>query len=394
MFGSFFRYLRIVPGFNSINELPYLFTLIMFILILVKVIQGRTIKRNMAYLVLAISGIVIIGIFYSLLYGLMSQLSHFSNLVSPLVIIYFIGVYDNTKIIHYKSSLKVFLVISFILTFLEFYFYNILNIPLFDFSSYWNGVGVSDFHASSGNYLFLGSLTRPWGVLAMPQASGAIFAVFFIYFTLIVNENRWNVFYVLISALGVYISASRSAMLALLVGLILLALYVPYLLQNQKNKYLKKAVSRWLIISMLPLVSLFVIFGNWSFTVQTFEASFYKSVLGFYFNPQNLMRAICGTANSGFNNSEYGLINNVISIGLINLGFLSFFVLKLIFAYSASIDSKKLKSENLKYLLPALTFLFGGMHYNLFRYPANIIFAIFVGLMVRNLFRAKEYKQL
>ena len=392
IFGSFFRYLRIIPGFETINALPYYFILILIILITFKIIRRNIIKKNTMYLMLAITGIVITGFFYSFLYGLTSQLSYFSNIVSTLFIIYFIGVFDNAKTKYYTNSLKVFLLVSFILTFLEFYFNNILNTPLFNFSLYWDEVGVDGYHASRGNYLFLGNnLTRPWGILAMPQASGAIFAVLFSYFILILNENKWNAFYILISILGVYISASRTAMLSVLFSLILIIFYLPYVFKNQKNRFLKKNMSRLLIISLFPLFSTFIIFGDWTFTFKTFNDSFFNSVLGFYFNPVNFIRVIFGTANSGFNNSEYGLINNIISIGFLNLAFLISFVLKLKQDYNIALDSKKLKVKNLKYLIPSLTFLFSGMHYNTFRYPANIIFAIFVGLIVKNIL---EYKNI
>ena len=162
-------------------------------------------------------------------FGFITQINFIATYLLPISIYFFVRFHNivTAKVIHY--CLCIFVLTSFIFLGLEFSTTNFIGIPIFAFSSHWDSVGVENYHASKVSYPVLGLLLRPWGLMAMPQATGSVFAAFFIYFlskhhySSNFYKSKSDPFFAIISFLGLFISGSRTAIITMV--LLILILY-------------------------------------------------------------------------------------------------------------------------------------------------------------------------
>ena len=149
--------------------------------------------------------------FLSLRYGLSSQLVFFATYALPLSVYFYVKDTPSINVFTLDRLIRIFTIFGLLLLSVEFYSVNYLNLNIFSFASYWESGGVEGFHASKTNYAFLGELTRPWGLMAMPQSTGSVFAALGIYFfskyffSEQIFRSKTDLVYLILSLLAVYI---------------------------------------------------------------------------------------------------------------------------------------------------------------------------------------------
>ena len=393
IFGSFYRYLRVFPGFEFLNPAPYLLMIILTLFIFFYIISKRYIPNLLKEIFTFCFFLILTFIYSSIKFGIYSQLQFFSDLIFPCLITYYISIEGEFFKDKIRSFFIIFLIISFTLSTIEFYTTNILGFNFFAFADFWqnNENMGNSFHASKVNYLFLGYNIRPWGILAMPQASGSIFSFLAIYFliTLRIKKNKIDLIYLIISVMGIYFSGSRTALVALIIGL--------FLIYN-KSKYInpnKLSINYLLNIILILFIILGVIY---SLLVQDFGNSsnlilddFYNKIIGYYFNFENIFMVLFGSGdNPNIFYSEIGLINNIIRIGFFPLILVILVVIKLINEYNKGPITFINKKNSITLLIISNVFLFSSLHYNTLRYPTNLLFALCIGLIIYNIKPKKQ----
>jgi hypothetical protein len=189
--------------------------------------------------------------------------------------------------------------------------------------------------------------------------------------------------------MGIYFSGSRTALVALIIGL--------FLIYN-KSKYInpnKLSINYLLNIILILFIILGVIY---SLLVQDFGNSsnlilddFYNKIIGYYFNFENIFMVLFGSGdNPNIFYSEIGLINNIIRIGFFPLILVILVVIKLINEYNKGPITFINKKNSITLLIISNVFLFSSLHYNTLRYPTNLLFALCIGLIIYNIKPKKQ----
>ena len=215
--GSSYRYIRIF--YPEMNYLPYFFELFLWLIVVLRLFFINRIKINKIDFIMLLSlflGCISFTVL-SLRYGLKSQQVFFATYALPLSVYFYVKGTPFINVHILDRLIKVFTIFGLLLLIVEFYSVNYLNLNIFSFAAYWESGGVEGFHASKTNYAFLGELTRPWGLMAMPQSTGSVFAALGIYFFSkhVLSEygfrSKTDLVYLILSLLAVYISGSRTA---------------------------------------------------------------------------------------------------------------------------------------------------------------------------------------
>ena len=383
-----------MPGLQLLNWLPFILLFFVLLLIVINTIRRRFISGLFKEFLFSIFLMTMVGVIYSFVFGYISQVQYFSDLVLPLFIVYYVGVNGEFMKKNLNNMLVLFLVISLAFTFIEFYFTNFLHISFFDFSGYWTSVNQDSFHSSASNYLFLGTLVRPWGILAMPQSSGGIFAFLAVYFLIVIKRKNINFLYFSLSCTGIYISGSRTALFTLIFGIISIAIFNSHLnpLKKKNNSFLSFLIIVGTLIGIFSSIST-QDFGN---SQSHFITDFVDSVLLYYFDITNIIMVLFGTADSpNVQFSEFGLINNFMRIGIVNSLLMTVFIIKLINRYNIISNSVYYKRESIIVLIIMMTLLFSGLHYNTIRYPSNLLLAVCLGIIINNILTPySEFKRI
>ena len=388
--GSSYRYLRIV--FQDLNYFPYLVEVLLWGLVVLKLL---TLKRFVAdkvdFLMLLALLLATVSFFVlSMRYGVNTQLVFFATYALPLSVYFYVKSNPRINVHVFDSLLKLFTVLGVPLLCFEFYTTNYSGVNLFSFASYWEEGGVEGFHASTTYYAFLGQLTRPWGLMAMPQSTGSVFAglgVYFFakYFFLDREFRRFSdLIYLVLCLLAVYLSGSRTA-------IVVLALILLFIFRNQTIFLLISAGFGALMLATFVFtteVSLSGFSNIFSSFVDGLTINSFERLVDLLFGQG--LNSISGRVIIGID--EMHLINHLFYTGVFMYLILVFITYLLIRVYSRSLSkkhhldfSKEYRAHYIAYILLVFTLILGALHYDpLMRYPSNVIVLSVLAIMSRD----------
>jgi hypothetical protein len=398
IFGSAYRYLRLYNA--DLNNVPYILEIVLAIIVIIKLLHTRLITINridLLFLVLLIS-ICISFFILSIRFGLSTQVPFVATYLLPISIYYYVR-YNSivtTRVIH--LCLCIFVLVSFIFLSLEFFTVNYIGIPIFPFASHWDSVGVEGYHASKQFYAMLGLKVRPWGLMAMPQASGTVFASLFIYFlskhfkTAAAQRTKLDFLFITVSFLGVFISGSRTAYVIMVILILILfrkrnaVIFLPVIvIALSLGIFLLSASSTSLLGFKVVIPA----------TIQGFTINSFYRLIDFIFGQG--LNTVVGREIIGV--SEIHILNHFFTAGAI----IYFIMISIFFIIYYKYKSIILKYnlmytiQNRHYFYAFFFFIFsliiGSLHYDaLFRYPSNVIILAMIGLISREISNFKHLK--
>ena len=393
--GSTFRYLRIV--YPEISNLPYAFELFLWFYLGLKLLLINRFKINKIdfLMIITLCFICISFAILSLRYGTNTQRVFFATYALPLSVYFYVRANHFVTAHRVDKLIKVFTLLGILFQLIEFYIVNYTNLNIFNFNLYWENRGVMDFHSSGSFYAFLGFLQRPWGMMAMPQSTGSVFSALAIYFLAKhffskgVSRRKNDLVYLVLSLVGIYVSGSRTAMIALV--LILL-----FMFRQRVFLLFASAGIGLIIISVFVLTFKLSLEGFSDVVPKFFEGITINSMdrlIDFLFGQG--LNSVVGRTIIGIN--ENHLLNHLFYVGFFTylaLGVLALFLLKI---YRVRLSSKvkfNFYPEDwpyyMAYLLFVFTLMLGAMHYDpLMRYPSNVLVLTMLGIISRDVLITK-----
>ncbi len=398
IFGAPYRYMRLLSDF--VHYIPYLIEVVFAAWVVIGVFQLKIRNLNQLDIIFAVvlCSTCLSFVALSLQYGVKSQLTFFATYISPLFVYYFVKNKAAVDFALIDKSLRVFAVLGAGLLIFEFITVNYTTYRALSFQAYWDEVGVTGYHSSQTVYAFIGSMTRPWGPMAMPQASGSLFASLFTYFLakrLVLakgnkspdhSDVRCNWFYLLICLTSVYISGSRTAYVVVI--LMILLVYRHHIFKrNGPLIFIVLAVLAVVMMNVFIFVSTPSMVGFLpviqatvdGLTVDSIER-FYQLVFGQGLN------TIPGKPIVGV--SEVHILNHLFTGGL--LTYLSMGVMSMYLFYGIKqgvaryCEDHQMNDLSRPFLLYIFSSILGSLHYDaLFRYPNNVIALAMIGCLSR-----------
>ena len=395
LLGSSYRYIRIF--YSEVNYLPYILELFLWAIVVLRLFFVSKIKINKIDFIMLLT-LILISISFTVLslrYGLSTQLVFFATYALPLSVYFYVKSNPSINVYTLDRLIRVFTIFGFLLLSVEFYSVNYLGFDIFGFAAYWESGGVKGFHASTTNYAFLGELTRPWGFMAMPQATGSVFSALGIYFfsKYFFSEqalrSRIDLVYLILSLLAVYISGSRTAVVAFVLILVFIFRRRAVLLATSLGIAI-------MALSVLVFTSQVSLRGFSNIIPQFFDGLTIDSLYRLFdlFFGQGL-NSVAGRVIIGID--EVHLLNHLFYAGLFTylvLAFLTFFLFKI---YTVRLSKKarlnfcpEYRSYYMAYLLLIFTLILGALHYDpLMRYPSNVLVLALLGLISRDVLIVK-----
>jgi hypothetical protein len=393
--GSPYRYIRIF--YPEMNYLPYFFELFLWLIVVLRLFFINGIKINKIDFIMLLClflGCISFAVL-SLRYGLRSQQVFFATYALPLSVYFYVKGTPFINVHILDRLIKVFTIFGLLLLIVEFYSVNYLNLNIFSFAAYWESGGVEGFHASKTNYAFLGELTRPWGMMAMPQSTGSVFAALGIYFFSkhVLSEygfrSKTDLVYLILSLLAVYISGSRTAFVIFILILI-------FIFRKRIAQVAISFIFGILVLSVFVFTTQVSLKGYSNVIPKFFDGLTIDSTDRFFdlFFGQGL-NSVVGRIIIGVD--EVHLLNHLFYGGLfmyLILAFLTFLLFKIYTMRLSKMVKLNIPPEHRAYYMAYLLFIFtlilGALHYDpLMRYPSNVLVLTLIALVSRDILIVK-----
>ena len=396
LFGSSYRYVRIF--YPEVNYFPYILELFLWLIVVLRLFFVSKTKINKIDFIMLLTLFLACISFtvLSLRHGLSSQLVFFATYALPLSVYFYVKDTPSINVHTLDRLIRIFTIFGLLLLSIEFYSVNYLNLNIFSFASYWESGGVEGFHASKTNYAFLGELTRPWGIMAMPQSTGSLFAALGIYFfsryffSEQVFRSKTDLVYLILSLLAVYISGSRTAF-------VIFALILVFIFRKRIAQLATSFIIGIMALSIFVFSSQVSFKGFSNIIPKFFDGLTIDSLDRLFdlFFGQGL-NSVAGRVIIGID--ENHLLNHLFYAGLfiyLALAFLTFLLLKI---YTTRLSKRvrlnfpsEYRSYYMAYLLFIFTLILGALHYDpLMRYPSNVLVLTFLALISRDVLTAKD----
>ena len=359
LFGSTYRYTRII--YPDVNYLPYAFELFLWLFVALKLMFVSRVKINKIDFLMIVA-LVFICISFSILsirYGIGTQLVFFATYALPMSVYFYVKANHVVSVHLFDTLIKLFTLLGVLFLAIEFYFTNYSNLNIFSFASYWEDGGVEGFHASRASYAFLGEMTRPWGLMAMPQSTGSVFSALAIYFFakyfFSTKEFRCkhDLLYLVFSLLAVYISGSRTA-------IVILALILLLMFRRNAFFLLTSAGIGAILISVFVFTTELSLQGFSNIIPKFFEGITITSIerfMDFLFGQG--LNSVAGRLIIGID--ENHLLNHLFYAGIFTysvLGILTFFLIKLYTLRLADKNRVHFEPQYWPYYMAYLLFIF------------------------------------
>lgn|GEM_PF-5320063 len=319
-------------------------------------------------------------------YGVADQLPFAGNFLLPIPVFFAVRLDRKFTPELLETALVPFALAASGLSLIEFYTDN-FGARIFNFGSYWNEVGNVGYHASAVHYALLGMRNRPWGVLALPESSGALMAALALYFCA-GRKTPLRLTCMASCIAATYASGSRTAILTIAVFGLVMAWHsdLPRLI-----KYLSGSVA--LIAAVVEVATLTTFYDPqlqihgfiyltlqnfWNFISPVQPTAF---VIHLFMGGGGISVANPMTTFTG----EVALLNWVAYLGVLPwlvMALLFFFASRRYAGASRFLPTWARRIRPAYLLMLAVTF--GSLHYDaVSRYPSNVIVAVILALLLR-----------
>ena len=380
--GFLFRYARNIPGLATLNEFVYIQIVLVFLSSLFYIFSRHILKKVLLPVYISLLLGILTYIYHGAKHGWLNQLQFVLDILFTLVIIYVTAHSSKLTIKYFVVFLKFGVIAAFVLSFSEFIITNYLGFSFLSFEDYWSAKGYYGFHASRIPYAGLGFLIRPWGILAMPQASGSFFAMSYAYF--FSRRTTFDMLFVVVSLVAVFISGSRTALFTVIFVTMFISMYSNY--SRLIFQY------KWLFIFLVPCIIALLLFltagQNLDKSAEDFSSDVSNSVVNYYLSFKNIPLILFGAGDSpNVQFTEFGIINNVMRIGLLSS---SLIVSSLFMLWAKVRRNRVYKVFNFPILAFLIAALVSDLHYNTFRFPITVLIGIALGILMRDAYQKNK----
>ncbi len=401
--GGAHRYLRTVSGLDWIEGGLYLAQAVLGMCGLV-LLARRTLNKIDIAVLLILFVLFISYVRAGMSYGLYAQVQFPVKYVMPALFYFFIRYNYTLDAAKIDVVLHALFFVAFAFLIVEFVSIQILTVSIFNFATYWDEAGVEGYHASAVTYGIIDDqYRRPWGFMAMPQATGAAMAAFAIYF-FVVHERVRRYILGFLGVCGIVITGSRTGILVF-VSLIWATVFLGH---RRSKVFVVLNVLVFLALSVL-IIAVFLNFPDPGLVLDRFLLSVsgfmgYLFSFSFYdlsadrmvepgFDWKTVMDLLFGQGVEGAGNQVLGLgeihlLNNVLRIGLISTvlsGMAAFLLYRESIRNFRSMQPGRGKVLVSGFILFAVAILLGSLHYDVVaRYPMSLAFVMVVGFLARS----------